>query len=821
MPQKKKRKCSVCNKTGHDKRKCSQMRESATRENLPVAVQFVQKIRPSQHVVDLKPNKISSPFGQVTAYNDNKSKEIKRVGIDFDHLIKQAVETELDWREELRSRHRQEIKDNKSKKFSTPSLERGEPVKLNISRTTLSDRIRENIKLPAVTFNFKRTLSFAVVLCMIAILPFPALGYYQKLKLDSQLIVEESTNAFLSLQSSTMAALQSDIPQAQYDLNSALVSFDNASSILDKEHRALVYVASVLPIVGKEVSSRQELLSAGHHLALGNSYLVSGIQQVQNGDAETTTKLNLLQAHLRSALPQYQEALEDLNRVNKKVVPVEFQQSFEDFKLLFTAFIDDMNNLADLSKALRLILGDENLKRYLLVFQNNHELRPTGGFMGSFALVDVQKGKMVNWEVPGGGTYDLQGQLQEFVEPPLPLQLVNERWEFQDANWFPDFPASAQKIEWFYQNGRSATTDGVIAINATVLERMLKVLGPMISEDYDLTLVADGALEELQTEVEENYDKEKNQPKEVISGLFGELLEKLKEADGYDLMRLLTELHSALNQKEIQIYLNEEDSQEEFSGYGWTGEIKETNESQDYLMVVNTNIQGGKSDAKILQTIEHQAVVQDDGSVLVTVFIEREHTGTVGEKFYGGNNISYLRLYVPEGSELMDAGGFSWPDEELFKVAPEWYEQDQDLIRLEEDEDFHDTSGTRVTGEFGKTAFGNWILVEPGQKAKVYFTYRLPFKVFNFEEDLTQESNLSKWMDIFKPEARTASRYSLLAQKQSGLNSKFSSTLIYPDGWQPVWRSSDDIELALNGSIFETDLYVDEFYGIVMEEIKD
>ena len=98
-----------------------------------------------------------------------------------------------------------------------------------------------------------------------------------------------------------------------------------------------------------------------------------------------------------------------------------------------------MNEIVSLSSALDSVFGDKQLKRYLIVFQNNNEIRPTGGFMGSFALVDIQKGKILNIDIPGGGTYDLKGQMKKEVEPPLPLQLSNNRWEFQDANWFPDF----------------------------------------------------------------------------------------------------------------------------------------------------------------------------------------------------------------------------------------------------------------------------------------------------------------------------------------------------------------------------------------------
>lgn len=81
-------------------------------------------------------------------------------------------------------------------------------------------------------------------------------------------------------------------------------------------------------------------------------------------------------------------------------------------------------------------------------------------------------------------------------------------------------------------------------------------------------------------------------------------------------------------------------------------------------MVVNTNIGGGKSDANIKQTVEHQAVVQSDGSIIATVIITRAHEGIDdSDSLLGQLNSNYIRVYVPEGSELLDSGGFVYPDE--------------------------------------------------------------------------------------------------------------------------------------------------------------
>lgn len=850
MPRRKRkieiRKCSVCHRTGHNKSTCPSLKKSkpekkpearpqtlakkSTVKNKTVFVKVLSEATQSPHVVDLKDKGRSGIWQNIKVYKETASLQShKKAAVDFAELVRKANSQQptVLSKKSVPAKKKISVK-SKQALFPKFSFKKFITYHLSLIKSRLGDisvglknnfaQVGQNTQK---AFNFKRLSYATVTLFLVAAVPLPSVSYYQKIKEDSRRVVEESTNAFLALQSSTVAALQSNIPQAQHDLNQALYSFNEANTIVEKEHHALIYVASLLPVIGDQVSSRQHLLTAGHHLALGNTYLVKGISETENSALTLTEKLAILQPHLRSALPQYKEALADLSQVQNKTLPAEYQGSFDEFKILFASFVNDLEDIKDMAGALQMTLGNDELKRYLVVFQNNHELRPTGGFMGSFAALDLQKGRIINLEVPGGGTYDLQGQLDVFVKPPLALQALNERWEFQDANWFPDFAVSAQKMEWFYEHGRQSSMDGVIAVNASMLERLLKVLGPITNEEHDLELSSNNALAQLQYEVEYGYDKEENKPKEVIGDLLEQFLTNLGSIKTDNIMGILVELLEALEQKEIQVYFNDENLQNYFREFGWTGEILPSQKNQDYLMVVNTNVHGQKSDAKIKQQIEHQAVVQADGSIIDTVFIRREHTGQLQEQFYGGANLSYLRIYVPAGAELIEAGGFTFPPESVFKVPEDWYEDDKDLARIEQAENIHIKSGTRITNEFGKTAFANWVMVPPGGEKEAYFTYKLPFNVFDVKPDLQVASNFNKWKEIFRPGQRQASRYSLAVQKQSGINSEFVSTVIYPDQWQPAWRSDSEVELAANGAVYENVLESDIMYGVVMERVKN
>lgn len=631
--------------------------------------------------------------------------------------------------------------------------------------------------------NFKLRWALAVIVLVI-ILPRASFGYVTSLKDDTNEITAQSLAGFASLKNSTDALRGGNISLAEETTDLALKQLNKAASLLQTKHGFLATVAAMLPRVGNNITSKENVLLAGADIALGNSYLFSSLGQ--GNIAPGATLLGHLQpilAGVKATLPHYQAAQKKLARVDISVLPAEHQADFANVKKVVNAISHDLEVITELAGPLKEFLGQTGRRRFLLVFQNQHELRPTGGFMGSFAVIEVKDGQLLSFKLPPGGSYDLQGQLNAYVKPPTPLLLANKRWEFQDANWFPDFPASADKMLWFYRHSRGVTLDGVIAINGTVLERLLSVLGPLTDNSRSLTLSAESALPILEKIIETGPEKTANTPKQILADLAPNLLDTIQKAPLGSLLGVLHQLENALEQKEIQLYNTDEEAESALVALGWSGAVPTTRADQDFLMAINTNIQGEKSDSKIKQNISHQAVVEENGTITNTVTIMREHTGAFGEKLYGTANIDYLRLYVPKGSALISVSGFSWPNETLFRVPDPWAVTDAALTAKETEIGIEARTGTRVTEEFGKTAFGNWIITEPGATSRIEFVYKLPFTAFQNERSTSAQ----------------AASYQLVVGRQSGSESKFDSQIIFPDGWRPVWQDGSDMVPASNG----------------------
>jgi hypothetical protein len=266
------------------------------------------------------------------------------------------------------------------------------------------------------------------------------------------------------------------------------------------------------------------------------------------------------------------------------------------------------------------------------------------------------------------------------------------------------------------------------------------------------------------------------------------LLDKIFNIQSKDFLGLAGAISNGLDQKDIQIYMKDSQMASFVKKNNWDG--SQGQPQFDYLDVVATNIGGGKTDGVINQDIYHKAEVQADGSVVDKVLISRQNFGPVDSYFTILPNRDYIRVYVPQGSKLISAAGFSGVPANLFK-KPEDYLKDDLRLASENSASVDQASGVKTYDENGKTVFANWSIVKPGETRDIVLTYQLPNKlIFQTTTPIVQPENFwTKIKSVFVSQETVASQpetvYSLLWQKQSGRDGdKFLSTLIYPDVWQ-------------------------------------
>ncbi|QQS61612.1 MAG: DUF4012 domain-containing protein [Candidatus Moraniibacteriota bacterium] len=358
--------------------------------------------------------------------------------------------------------------------------------------------------------------------------------------------------------------------------------------------------------------------------------------------------------------------------------------------------------------------GDSVKRRYLILLQNQYELRPGGGFLGQYAVVEVLNGEVGKLFVEDANLLDQR--IYATVPAPYPFkQMIGiKNWKFRDSNFSPDFPTNVEKIKYFYGlSGGNKNFDGVIAVNAEVLNRVLEITGPLRVPGYSTEFTSENAAWKLQEIVEKAYlgddvsAEAKEQRKNIIKVMAPLIIDKLMSID--NISKLVDFSITQMQKKNIMLWFQDEELQQMAKKNSWDGSVN-TEWDGDYLMAVDSNMGALKSDYYMKRSIEY--LVDISGEVPTATFVYTyEHTAPYGD-WRTSDYHSYLRLYVPQGSVLLS----------------------REMV------------GSPITkDEFGKTYFGAKVDVLIGGSTKGKIVYQLPEKFKNPEN------------------------YRILLQKQSGL----------------------------------------------------
>jgi hypothetical protein len=675
---------------------------------------------------------------------------------------------------------------------------------------------KENIQKFEDNFKFlklsladcKKIISFGLV-AFVFILPLQAFSYYGSLKRTENRVMDGASEAYSSLVASGGQIANSDFSGAANNLAEAAGAFSAAQRELNKINFIVAGLAKALP-QGERMEAGDALFFAGEKLSLVGRNLLDSVADFTKNDSniEITSKIKILRDKLSEMLPDISEAGDRLISIESEAIPEDKQDTFRKLQEKLPSLVLTFKKLISVSDLMIKFLGDGEPKRYLFIFQNTGERRATGGFMGSMALVDFDKGSIKNIEVPGGGPYDFTGSLKEKIIAPGPLTLINPRWEIQDANWFPDFKTSAEKIKWFYEKGGGPTIDGVVAINSDVIVDLLKIVGPIELLKYKKTVNADNFIDEIQKSVEIEYNRKENKPKQIIGDLTPVLLEKIFASNPRDFGKILSTFATSLREKDIILHSVFPEIEHELLNLDWGGGIKNVNQKTDYLMIVHSNLGGGKTDRVMEDNATLETTISYDGYIKNKLTIRRTHQGKKGEAFTGMRNVDYLRIYVPEGSTLINAEGFEAPPEELFEKASKGYVSDPDLKILEDQVFVDEATKTRIGKEAGKTVFGNWVQVDPEESVTVIVEYMLPFK-FPYSGD--GEGWLRDLQDKFSKDKEN-SFYQILIQKQSGTKINFTNKISFPERLKAEWYYGKNMEFGQTFAIANNNLETDLFF---------
>jgi hypothetical protein len=571
----------------------------------------------------------------------------------------------------------------------------------------------------------------AAVLCLIILVFLGAtlLPHYNTLKSVYEFSIDGQTHLlsaenFISEQKFKSSGIE--LVQAEQSFHSAsenLKSLENAMAFKIGFLRDQFIVAQDLVFIGENLSGSLQDVSN-----LGQEFLDTLKMDNLNFLQITEEKKMAALEKLASSADRLEKVQLSLLKVQEKLVDIDkhqplffFQKAVEPLQEQIPKLQKAVEGVTVAAKLLPAFSGYPKEKTYLFIFQNNREMRPSGGFIGSYGIVKLKNAELKTFFTDNSYNLDQPAEAYLNIPSPEPMKkyLNQPKWFFRDSNWWPDFPMSAEKMSWFYKmEGGKENLDGVIAITPTVLEELLGIIGEFKIDD--LVFNKNNFWEQLEYEVEYGYYKKgiaTANRKDIIGELGKQIIARLYLLPSNKYLELVDLFKKEMQEKQILLYFKDSSIQSVALKNNWAGEVK--NFTGDYLMLVDANLAALKTDSAMRRTMSYRLVQDKKDHLIAETKVTYENLGTFSWKTTRYR--TYTRLYVPLGSELISV-----------KVG------DREIKREDID----------ITTEFSKTVFGQFFEVEPQKFQTVTWQYSLPAKV---------QDKIAK------------GEYSLLIQKQPGI----------------------------------------------------
>lgn len=428
------------------------------------------------------------------------------------------------------------------------------------------------------------------------------------------------------------------------------------------------------------------------------------------------------------------------------------------------------------------ILGYSGKKTYLLLFQNNHELRPTGGFIGTVGTLVLSNGKIESLDIED--VYELDGQLTKHVEPHYIIRkYLQPHLYLRDSNFDINFEESAQKAAQLYALETQKEVDGVIGINYEVLERILTITGPITIGTLNLTFDQDTAFETIQNEIHKDFFPGSTQKKDVLTALFEKIDDEIMGDPNktsqflglFPLMMKEKHILFAFKQASIQKIMSSLNLADDIADY----RILDRRTLRDFLFINEANIGSSKVNQYVSREVAYSLDVSKEiPEGVIKIVLENRSPKD--------DYLSYFRVGLPYKS-VVNSISIDGTEQELTPAITDF--------QVYEDRNYRAPAGLELdnTFQYERQIYGFVHAVPKGKRQIIEI---------GFSSSLT-------------PRFTSVMSYSLLYQKQPGTQTyPFTFSLKYPNKYN---AEAEAISSYGEGSVvFQKDISTDEEINVTL-----
>jgi hypothetical protein len=523
---------------------------------------------------------------------------------------------------------------------------------------------------------------------------------------------------------------------AQLDLQGAAWEVEELRSNMLALHRDagpflwLTPYLGWVPGFGSDILAAQDLMTIGLNLTEAGDLLLEAFSPVVEAGMESPELRQLATSSLMEAQPQLEQAqilIADAVQARAGIEIESLSEQLQGYLIKLDRYLPMAELGLYASQVAGDLLGLHDPRAYLVVAQNNDELRATGGFITAAGRVVLQEGKIA--EMSFMDSYAVDDFSNYYPDPPQALYdtMLAEQWLFRDSNWSPDFPTAAQQMATFFEMGTGQTVDGVIAMDMVGLRILVDAMGPLSIAGEGAPLTGAEVVEWMRStrgglEEGEALGEWWLHRKDFMGPLADAIKNRL-ESGQVDWIQLIKAARQVVREKHLLVYFEDVDTQTLLRAQNLDGALKPT--QSDYWMIVDSNVGINKADANIEREILYQISMAQDGSLLANLEIHYRNRTPAGDEpcdpnpryseIYQGETQrcywDYLRVYVPQMAELLQMPSaplpeISLPGEKLNRGGEETFQV--------------------LESEAGKQVFSLYFLLPRGEEQKWSFSYRLP-----------------------------------------------------------------------------------------------
>lgn len=593
-------------------------------------------------------------------------------------------------------------------------------------------------------------LALAAVGLLAAVRYLPALDDTQALRTDLVAMASRAQAAGLEIDRPALDGFGRDLATVRDRL-------DRLADLLTND--PLVGFARVFPATAADVRGADAVIGAAgdlldaadQGLAIGRRFIE--IEEAQTADVAPASALAQLVELMATSRDHALAAQTALGRARATLATVpdglvgpvasardEMAERVDKYGLMLDSYLT-------ISARLPAILGWDGVRRYLVLTQNPAELRPTGGFIGSYGIIAFDRGRLTEHSFRDIFLLDLPWDYP-FIKAPTELSNYllgpKQPWQLADANWSPDFPTSARDAIWLYENeSGDMGVDGVLGITTYTIDELLKLTGPITVLEY-ATTIASGqtTLKTLQlTRVAERPGENR---KAFLSAFADQLIASLLGLPSNQWAELLGRADTFRSQRLLLVWFKSADDAALAAQGGFDGAVRQ--DPGDYVYPVDSNVAPtSKLNALTTRSLKLDVEIDVVGNARSTLAVTWENRILTpdGEPYrelpeVGDRRVlgMYFRLMVPERSRVESVSGGSF-------------------VKL--------TAPAVVAEEVGRTVIGTYLRVPPGLASLRYV-----------------------WISPYAADAdETGGLYHLTIQKQPGLQpGPLTLTIRVPEGFR-------------------------------------